>query len=205
MPALTLHLLALKDGSVDAPAFVKKLKDAPGVNVIVASRPRHIVIHPTALDSRPLATQRWNLMLLLQPTQSRDQSTVIPASLQSAIDAEYRILVGIPSKLLASYGERDAQLKHEAPPPLTGSLEKIRSSSKETSQNLEVSPQLLAFMDELSKEHDKPVTMLNLLHFNPDGKQSYFQYGQVRHVPNSGSGFENYTRQRPNAGTIELT
>jgi hypothetical protein len=182
MPALTLHLLALKDGPTNSTTFVKKLTESPGIKVIVASRPRHIVIHPTALDTNPLATQRWDLMLLLQQpqTQAPNQHSIIPTSLQSAICLEYRILVGVPSKLLATYPERDTQLKRGAPPPLTGSLEKIRSSRKETSQNLEVSPQLLAFMDELSKEHDKPVTMLNLLNFNSVGKQSYFQYGQVR-------------------------
>jgi hypothetical protein len=35
-------------------------------------------------------------------------------------------------------------------------------------------------MDELCKTHTGPVTMLNLLHFNhPDGKKSYFNYGQA--------------------------
>lgn len=35
-------------------------------------------------------------------------------------------------------------------------------------------------MDELSNTHQGPVTMLNLLHFHhPDGKKSYYQYGQA--------------------------
>lgn len=182
MPALTLHLLAFKDQSYDAKTFVAKLRTNPSVKVMVASRPRHIVVQPTLLDANPLLTQKWDLMLLLQPTggQYQEQSSLIPSELQNVILSEYRILAGIPSKLLASFPERDAQLKKQAPPPLTGSLSKIRSQSKESSQSLEVSPELLAFMDRLTIEHDKPVTMLNLLHFHhPDGKKNYFQYGQV--------------------------
>ncbi|KAH8698779.1 hypothetical protein BGW36DRAFT_340036 [Talaromyces proteolyticus] len=180
MPALTLHLLAFNDPTLDAKVFVNQLKVSPGVHVVVASRPRHVVVQPTTLDTNPLLTQRWDLMLLLQPTQQQQQPSIIPSSLQSAISAEYRILAGIPSKLLTSFPERDANLKHQAPPPLTGSLDEIRRSSKESSQNLEVSPELLAFMDKLTVEHNKPVTMLNLLHFHhPDGKKNYFQYGQA--------------------------
>ena len=182
MPALTLHLLAFKDSSYDAKIFVAKLRSYPSVKVVVASRPRHVVVQATSLDVNSLMTQKWDLMLLLQPTggQTYEQSSLIPSELQNVILTEYRILAGVPSKLLASFPERDAKLKNQAPPPLTGSLSKIRSQSKETSQSLEVSPELLAFMDKLTLEHDKPVTMLNLLHFHhPDGKKNYFQYGQV--------------------------
>lgn len=186
MPALTLHLISFKDASLDPTTFVDKLKASPGVHVVVASRPRHIVVRPSVLDANPLTTQRWDVMLLLQQTQGSSSSSssssgsAIPAHLQSAISAEYRILAGIPSKLLTTYPERDSKLKLRPQPPLTGSLDEIRRSSKETSQNLEVSPELLAFMDKLSVDHDKPVTMLNLLHFHhPDGKKNYFDYGQV--------------------------
>lgn len=144
---------------------------------MVASRPRHTVVEPTALDGNPLATQKWDLLVLLQTPDSTPPS--LPNDLQQAIRNEYKIVVGVPSKLLASYPERDAKLKTEASSvPITGSLEKVRG--KASSQSLEVSPELLAFMDELTKEHDKPVTMLNLLHFHhPGGKKNYHQYGQV--------------------------
>ncbi|EED22252.1 conserved hypothetical protein [Talaromyces stipitatus ATCC 10500] len=183
MPALTLHLLAFKDHSDDAKAFVAKLRSYTSVKVVVASRPRYVVVRPTFLDIDPLLMQKWDLVLLLQPTEQnhhQGESSLIPSDLQDVILAEYRILAGIPSKLLSSFPERDAQLKKESPPALTGSLSKMRSQSKESSQALEMSPDLLAFMDMLSAEHDKPVTMLNLLHFHyPDGKQNYFQYGQA--------------------------
>lgn len=49
-------------------------------------------------------------------------------------------------------------------------------------ERLEVSPSLLAFMRELESRpggKDCPMTMLNLLHFQPGGKPSYFKYGQA--------------------------
>lgn len=187
MPALTLHLLAFKNDDHDAKAFVNRLRGYPSTRVVVASRPRHVVVQPNQLDTNPLLTQKWDLMLLLQPNApGTTQSHLIPSELQNDILHEYRIVVGVPSKLLASFPERDIQLKKQSPPPLTGSLSKIRGQSKQSSQALEVSPDLLAFMDRLTTTHDKPVTMLNLLQFHhPDGKRNYFQYGQVSHVHHS--------------------
>jgi hypothetical protein len=75
--------------------------------------------------------------------------------------------VGVPSnKLLATYLEVDAKLKRDAPSmPLTGSLQ--RSQCNNVSH---ISQELHEFMDDLfNKEHDKPVTMLNLLNFFPGG------------------------------------
>jgi hypothetical protein len=49
-------------------------------------------------------------------------------------------------------------------------------------ERLEVSPALLAFLREFEARPggpDCPMTMLNLLHFQPDGKPSYFKYGQA--------------------------
>ncbi len=178
MPVCTLHLLTL-DGSTDPRSFIQQLKNA-STKVIVASRPRHVVIHPTKLDNNPLATKNWDLMVLLQANAGSQDP--IPATLRSLITDEYRITTGIPSKLVASYPSRNATLQSESSKyPLTGSLEKIlKDGGKSTSQSLEVSPSLLAFMAELTKSHPGPVTMLNLLHFQyPNGKQSYYQYGQA--------------------------
>lgn len=180
MPVATLHLLTLAK-STDAESFVQQLKQSPNTQVIVASRPRHVVIHPNILDNNPLATNPWDLMVLIHSTQPKDQDPM-PAKLRSSITNEYKITTGIPSKLLSSYPTRDHQLKKDASfVPLTGSLAKIlREGSKESSQNLEVSPELLKFMNELSKTHQGPVTMLNLLHFrHPGGKKDYYQYGQA--------------------------
>ncbi|KAF3388816.1 hypothetical protein F1880_003656 [Penicillium rolfsii] len=179
MPAATLHLLALTK-STSPQSFLHTLQQNPNVNVIVASRPRHIVIHPTTLDNNPLATTHWDLLILLTTT-NKDSDPFLP-SLRQSISAEYKLTTGIPSKLLSTYTTRDENLKRTASSiPLTGSLDKLlREGTKETSQNLEVSPELLQFMTELCKTHTGPVTMLNLLHFHhPEGKQSYYRYGQA--------------------------
>lgn len=178
MPICTLHLLTLKEPK-DAQSYVQELQKS--TKVILASIPRHIVIHPTTLDKIPLATERWDLLLLLQP-KSNTTENPIPASLRTAIKSEYKIPTGIPSKLLTSYATRNKVLQDKSSSiPLTGSLEKLLASgSKSSSQNLEISPSLISFMDELSQTHPGPVTMLNLLHFQqPGGKQSYYQYGQA--------------------------
>ena len=181
MPVATLHLLALAK-STDSESFLHQLKQYPDIKVVVASRPRHVVIHPTILDQSILAQTAWDLLVLLTKNQPEETQDPIPAALRSNITAEYKVTAGIPSKLITSYPTRDAQLKQKASSiPLTGSLDKaLREGSKDSSQNLEVSPQLLEFMTELTKTHSGPVTMLNLLHFHhPGGKGSYFKYGQA--------------------------
>ncbi|RMJ25344.1 hypothetical protein PHISP_03786 [Aspergillus sp. HF37] len=176
MPALTLHLFALSPGA-DPKDFVRKIQQS-GIKVVVASRPRHTVVRPTSLDANPLTSQQWDLLALLQTPDNA--APRLPTDLQHAVRNEYKVAAGIPSKLLASYPERDEKLKQEASSvPMTGSLDAARG--KPSSQSLEISPELLAFMDELTGKHgyDGPVTMLNLLHFHPGGKQNYYQYGQA--------------------------
>ena len=175
MPALTLHLFSL---TIPARAFLQSLRQHQ-IEVVVASRPQHIVIHPSLLDTNTLTSHPWDLLALLRIP---GDVSALPSDLQKTVRDEYKILTGIPSKLLSTYPERDAKLKRETSSiPLTGSLEKAQSQARSTSQNLEVSPELLAFMERLTREYgDKPVTMLNLLHFHhPNGKQSYYQYGQA--------------------------
>jgi hypothetical protein len=179
MPGLTLHLLALAP-STTAESFLRQLRQSSAVKVILASRPRHIVIPPTLIDSDPLTTTQWDLLVLLQPSSAtKDALESLPPNLQPLVEQEYRLAVGIPSKLLSNYDDRDKSLKRAASSvPLTGSLTNARQKS--SSKNLELSPDLLAFMDTLTRTHDGPVTMLNLLHFHhPNGKKSYYQYGQA--------------------------
>ncbi|XRM38524.1 hypothetical protein ABZX51_001930 [Aspergillus tubingensis] len=170
MPVASLYLLAL---NTDTSTFLNSLRSSR--TVIVSSRPRHAVIRSTVLDQDILTKTPWDLLVLIQPPSD---SPPIPSTLQSQIKTQYHVTVGIPSKLLATYASRDESLKRTASSvPLTGSLDQARS--KPTSQSLELSPDLLNFMDKLTPQHSGPVTMLNLLHFNhPNGKKSYYQYGQ---------------------------
>ncbi|KAJ5825672.1 hypothetical protein N7474_002810 [Penicillium riverlandense] len=180
MPVLTLHLLALTSPTNLQP-FIQQLKQTPNLEVILTSRPRHVVIHPTTLDNNPLTKTPWDLMVLLKSASST--TNPIPSNLHSWIKNEYKVPTGIPSRLLSTYPTRDADLKQSArSASLTGSLDKVlRDQGKSnTAQNLEISPELLEFMTKLSKTHSGPVTMLNLLQFHyPNGKESYYQYGQA--------------------------
>ncbi|KAL4884476.1 hypothetical protein BJY04DRAFT_182586 [Aspergillus karnatakaensis] len=177
MPALTLHLLTLTPATTPQ-TFLANLKNHAGVKIIVASQPRRVIISPTILDSDPLLTESWDLLLLLQ--QLDPGTSLFPADLTSQIKEEYKINVGIPSKLLSTYTVRSNQLKQDAKSaPLTGSLDNL--NPEESGQNLEVSGELLKFMENFTKNvHDGAVTMLNLLHFHqPGGKESYYRYGQA--------------------------
>ncbi|PGH28137.1 hypothetical protein AJ80_00027 [Polytolypa hystricis UAMH7299] len=172
MPLLTLHLLSLKPG-IKPESVAQSLRKAQGVEVIVASRPRGFVVRPEILDVPTLLNTKWDLLLLL-----RSSGNGIPADLHASfVKDEYTVHAGIPSRLLSTYPEKNARLWREAPSaPLTGALDEARG--KPSSQNLELSPALFEFMDELVKVHDKSVTMLNLLHFHKDGKPHYYKYGQ---------------------------
>ncbi|KAL4861458.1 hypothetical protein BDV12DRAFT_180271 [Aspergillus spectabilis] len=177
MPALTLHLLSLTP-PITAKKFVKQLRKKFTTKIIVASQPQKVIISPTLLDSDVLLSKPWDLLLLVH--QENPKEPIFPGTLASHIQKEYKINVGIPSKLLSTYPQRDAQLKREAKDaPLTGSLETI--NLEESGQNLEVSGELVHFMEGfMAKVHDGPVTMLNLLYFHyPGGKESYYKYGQA--------------------------
>ena len=174
MPLATLHLLKLKDHS-SVPALIQELHQIPDLNLILASQPQYHVIKSTKLDSDAL-NSGFDLLLLLETPD-----TTLPKSLASNISSEYKLTVGIPSRILDNYDDHNAKLANEAPnAKLTGSLEQARTRIKKDAQNLELSPDLLRFMDELTQRYgDKPVTMLNLLHFNEGGKSSYGKYGQA--------------------------
>ncbi|KAI9871755.1 MAG: hypothetical protein M1830_002497 [Pleopsidium flavum] len=175
MPLLTLHLLRLHPDT-DIKNFLRALIKDPELTLVLASQPRHLVIRPTLIDVNPLtSTKPWDLMLLLNSPDN-----TIPTPLQPAIRDEYKIPVGIPSKLLSSYKQHNQSLLRNASRiPLTGALDKAQA--RDSSQNLELSPDLIAFMRDFSKDHngDQPVTMLNLLNFQKGGKAKYYQYGQA--------------------------
>jgi len=175
MPLLTLHLLCLTPTKTVA-AFLQDLHSNPTITLILASEPRHLVIKPNHLDVSPLTTTKWDLLVLLH-----SPSSALPRALQSSVTSEYKLTVGVPSKLVSRYPDHNATLIADAPNvKLTGALAKAQEMVKDDGQNLELSPELLAFMEELTETYgDKPVTMLNLLQFNDGGKQDYYKYGQV--------------------------
>jgi len=173
MPLLTVHLLSLNGNATREDVLLQLSQERQTVETVVASVPRYWVIKPEKDDVPTLTNTRWDLMLLL-----KTQDGALPSNIKSKTVREYKVSVGIPSKLLAKYPETNKQLLQQASSvPLTGALDNYKAP--ETSQDLELSPDLYQFMNELAKDHPGPVTMLNLLHFKPDGKPSYYQYGQV--------------------------
>lgn len=176
MPSCTLHLLAL-DPVSSLEFFLADLHSSR--NVIFASRPRHTIIPPTSLDKDRLIKSKWDLLVLIQ-TAPDTTALPIPEPLQNKVKDEYRVHVGIPSKLVSTYTARHDALKKAAlSVPLTGSLSTLLSN-KSSTEDGEVPPELLSFMETLMRTHPGPVTMFNLLHFHqPDGKKSYYKYGQA--------------------------
>ena len=85
----------------------------------------------------------------------------------------------MPSRLLQDFAAKNKRLlKPETGdvPPLTGSLDKARIAS--SAQSLELSPELLRWVDEFGKrEGAGAVSMLNLLAFKPGLKSEYLKYG----------------------------
>ena len=192
MPLTSLHLVRFHDPTRKQ-AFLQALTSTPRLELILASEPRFLVIRPSGTDTSILlptdaANQaHWHLLLLLKSTHQN-----IPSSLKETfVASEYVVQVGIPSKILFTYPDRNAKLCVDAPNVrLTGSLERARDRKvKDSAQSLELSPDLLSFADHLTKEYgNKPVTMLNLLSFREGGKEKYYQYGQVRHTQIRSSG-----------------
>jgi len=175
MPLLTLHLLRLKT-SCSAKDFLGQLQTAASnIEIVVAAEPRFLVVRPTKQDVSLLQDVEYNLMLLLRG-QDGSEATRLMAKLSSSIEKEYKMFVGIPTKITSTYKDRNQTLLDEAArAPLTGSLDNPKIP--DSSQNLELSPDLLRFMEE--NRSAGPMTMLNLLNFHKDGKPSYYQYGQV--------------------------
>ncbi|KAI9667315.1 MAG: hypothetical protein M1821_000130 [Bathelium mastoideum] len=177
MPLQTFHLIRLQP-TVSASFFLASLRSLfSGPSVILASRPRFLVVSPTHTDTAALASKPWDLLLLLQP--SPPQSTAsIPKSLSSLVVDAYALDVGVPSRIMRDYPERNARLRREAvSTPLTGALETARRQP--SAQNLELSAGLLRCMEDLERVYEGPVTQLNLLRFREGGgREQYAKYGK---------------------------
>ena len=78
MPLLTLHLCRLNIFTSTA-VFLQELQADPSVEVVVASRPRNVIIKPTGLDADALS-KRYDVLLLL-----RTPNAAIPSNLRSHV------------------------------------------------------------------------------------------------------------------------
>ncbi|KAI3332052.1 hypothetical protein HD806DRAFT_179296 [Xylariaceae sp. AK1471] len=176
MVLCSLYLISLKDGITPA-SFLSSLRRA-GIKPIVQARVFRWMILPTEISAGHLLARNthWDMLFILS------ESSLIPDSLRaSSIAAEWTASVGTSSKLLSGYAATNAQLLN--PPPgfaCTAPLVDIDAAKKaSSSQNLELTPEMANFISALPahlKSH--PVSMLNLLSFNPGKHAQYVKYGQ---------------------------
>jgi hypothetical protein len=171
MPTCPLILLSLKP-EVTIPGFLSTLR-RHGVTPIVQAKVVRWIILPTNLSIAPLLAHNnhWDLILLLST------GTELPKQALDQIAASWGLLSGVPSRLLADFSTKNAKLLNPpqgtVKPPETG-----QKAMKSTSQSLELSPELSAWVSQLPPTIRKhPISMLNLLSFVPGKKEQYMQYG----------------------------
>ncbi|KAI0145994.1 hypothetical protein F4776DRAFT_386555 [Hypoxylon sp. NC0597] len=171
MVLCNLHLISLKDG-VSPASFLSKLR-RNGIKPVVQARVIRWMILPTRISAGHLLGRniRWDLLMILEEADSLLQEA------RPDIDAVWSASCGVSSKALSDYTALNEKLLH--PPP--GSIappEQHAIEPSTTSQNLEVSPELIEWISALPTPlRENPVSMLNLLAFNPGKKDQYKQYG----------------------------
>ncbi|KAI0840541.1 hypothetical protein F5Y06DRAFT_242854 [Hypoxylon sp. FL0890] len=171
MVLCNLHLISLKDG-VSLASFLSKLR-RNGIKPVVQARAIRWMILPTRKSAGHLLGRniRWDILLILEETDS------LPLEARSDVYAIWSASCGVSSKALSGYAASNAKLLHP-PPGSVAPPEQHAIQPSTTSQNLEVSPELSEWISALPtplREH--PVSMLNLLAFNPGKKEQYKQYG----------------------------
>ncbi|KAG4432931.1 hypothetical protein IFR05_011577 [Cadophora sp. M221] len=193
MPLCTIHLLSL---SVPLQVFLQALSST-SLQPLTISRVIRWIILPTTLSTSPLLAQNihWDILLIL-PSPS---STPLPSNLQAQIKHRWSIEAGVPRGLVEGYEGRNRRLLYPEKgdvPGLTGSLDGLMDGNgkggrngtmKESSQDLELSPELLSWIEEFSrngaeggrKEGSGAVSMLNLLAFKEGMKEEYLKYGRA--------------------------
>ncbi|KAI6092378.1 hypothetical protein F4821DRAFT_223884 [Hypoxylon rubiginosum] len=173
MVLCNLYLISLKDG-VSLRSFFGQLRQH-GIKPVVQARAVRWMILPTHTSTGHLLSRnvRWDLLLFLE------ESDTIPQEVQRDIEAIWSASCGVSAKMLSAYASTNKALLHPTPgsvsPPEKPMLEPSR-----TSQNLEVSSELLEWVGALPpslREH--PVSMLNLLAFNAGKIDQYKKYGEA--------------------------
>ncbi|KAI0115283.1 hypothetical protein F4814DRAFT_418894 [Daldinia grandis] len=171
MVLCNLQFISLKDG-VSISSFLTKLRQS-SIKPVVQARVIRWMILPTQISIGHLLGRNihWDLLLILA------EDDVMPREAQLNIDATWSASSGVSSKAISNYEAVNAELLHP-PPGSVKPLEKHTVEPSKTSQNLEMSPELEEWITALPtplKKH--PVSMLNLLAFNPGKMDQYKQYG----------------------------
>ncbi|TFK54600.1 hypothetical protein OE88DRAFT_1652989 [Heliocybe sulcata] len=173
MPICTLHLLSL---SCPVSQFIDQLVQDSALRPIVVANVHRWVITPSI--SSELLRKEWHIVLLLP-----GQVGLVETEVAELLAAEWKVEVGVPSRLLSDFGKRNQELLHPVPgsiPPLTGALEKRHGQAPDSAQDLELSDELLHWIEKFQKSGGaQAVTMLNLLAFNEGMKSEYIKYGKA--------------------------
>ncbi|KAI8964145.1 hypothetical protein F5Y11DRAFT_119390 [Daldinia sp. FL1419] len=171
MVLCNLQFISLKDG-ISVGSFLSKLRQH-GIKPVVQARVIRWMILPTRISIGHLLGRNihWDLLLILGENDS------IPREAQLDIDATWTASSGVSSKVISNYATTNAELL--LPPP--GSVrapDRHTVEPSKTSQNLEMSPELDEWITALPTPlKEQPVSMLNLLAFNPGKKDQYKKYG----------------------------
>lgn len=171
MALCDLHVVSLKPG-VSVAAFLAKLGRS-GVKPVFQARILRWMILPRKMSAGYLLGRNihWDMLLGLNSSAS------FPASSHADIAAIWTASCGVSSDALSGYGDLNAKLLSPTPGsvkpagmpelPLSDSSEKLGLSSEWV--------QWIATLPVSVRDH--PVSMLNLLAFNPGKKDQYKQYG----------------------------
>jgi hypothetical protein len=174
MPGCTLHLVSLSP-TATIPKFLSRLQSHPDVQVLLASKVIRWVILPTKLSVQELLHPKKPYDIFIVTTGT----SAMPAAIFEETVCHWSIPAGIPSRLTTDFASKNDKLLHPSKKlPLTGALDKPRLSKD--SQDLSLSDDLLAWVDEFSKGAGRgAVSMLNLLAFAEGKKDSYLTYGKA--------------------------
>ncbi|KAK8225504.1 hypothetical protein HDK77DRAFT_465207 [Phyllosticta capitalensis] len=171
MPVCTLYLVSLRTTISDFLYLLLKSEPQP----LVVSRVIRWVIVPESLSVDPLLSRNipWDLLFIL-PSEDG-----LSPELQEHIGNEWSVKVGVPSRIVSGFKERNEKLlfpKTEDVPPLTGALDQPRIAG--STQGLELTDELRGWIEGFSqREGQNAVSMLNLLAFKPGMKEEYLKYG----------------------------
>lgn len=173
MPACSLHLLSL---NVPLAEFLTALTRS-SLQPLTVGRVHRWIILPTSLSAETLlgANIHWDVLVTVANTDP------LPSALHKLVKHSWTVQAGIPSRITKDFAAKNDRLlsaKPEDAPALTGSLDKPRITS--SAQGLELSPELFNWVRDFSgREGRGPVSMLNLLAFNPGMKEEYLKYGKA--------------------------
>ncbi|KAH8682125.1 hypothetical protein BX600DRAFT_430015 [Xylariales sp. PMI_506] len=184
MVVCNIHLIALKPGT-SIPAFLSQLRESTPRHPVFQARVMRWMILPKQLSAGYLLGRNihWDLIIGLEAAATGPQSSGgdLPAGLPIA--AAWTAACGVSARTLVGYAQANAALVNPpsgaAPPIPAAHLPPVARSAGRDAQNLELSPELHAWIMGLPPPlQNHPVSMLNLLAFNEGKKEQYVRYGQ---------------------------